>query len=216
MKDEYYKKVVIESEKDLPEDGNYLCHIIEGCVENCIIKRSNGHKAYKPKWWIDNIDWYLLPVNQEQSVQVIDKEWIFEIIDKTNKFAKQLITDHFDRHRDQLKPVDLRDELINFTKYFRHGLTEEDVDDYLKDQIEAEVKQEQIEADAMRALHHASEKVGKKERDPMRDLHCAIEKSVKFINEQGIYSDTYTTECDGEDEPGNVITDKGIYFDDEN
>jgi len=30
--------------------------------------------------------------------RLISKEWIFEIIDKTNSFAKQLIIDHFDRH----------------------------------------------------------------------------------------------------------------------
>lgn len=28
----------------------------------------------------------------------IDKDWIFEIMDKTNAFAKQLIKDHFNRH----------------------------------------------------------------------------------------------------------------------
>jgi hypothetical protein len=28
----------------------------------------------------------------------LNKNWIFEIIDKTSVFAKQLITDHFDRH----------------------------------------------------------------------------------------------------------------------
>jgi hypothetical protein len=29
----------------------------------------------------------------------IDKKWIFEILDKTNAFAKQLIEDHFNRHK---------------------------------------------------------------------------------------------------------------------
>jgi hypothetical protein len=33
----------------------------------------------------------------------IDKDWIFEIIDQTSKFSKQLIQDHFDRH--QSEPV---------------------------------------------------------------------------------------------------------------
>ena len=28
----------------------------------------------------------------------IDKKWIFEIIDKTTEFQKQLINDHFERH----------------------------------------------------------------------------------------------------------------------
>jgi len=28
----------------------------------------------------------------------VDKEWIYEIMDKTNAFAKQLIENHFNRH----------------------------------------------------------------------------------------------------------------------
>ena len=38
--------------------------------------------------------------SEEQSITdyKIDKEWIFEILNKTNEFAKQLIVDHFKRH----------------------------------------------------------------------------------------------------------------------
>jgi hypothetical protein len=35
---------------------------------------------------------------EQQQPTDIDKKWIFEIMDKTNAFAKQLIEDHFKRH----------------------------------------------------------------------------------------------------------------------
>ena len=35
----------------------------------------------------------------------IDKEWIFEIIEKTNRFQKQLIEDHFELHPETSKEV---------------------------------------------------------------------------------------------------------------
>ena len=40
-----------------------------------------------------------LEAQLKEQKEGIDKEWIFEIIDKTNAFAKQLIEDHFKRHQ---------------------------------------------------------------------------------------------------------------------
>jgi hypothetical protein len=37
----------------------------------------------------------------EHRTDGIDKDWIFEIINKTNQFAKQLIEDHFKRHTEE-------------------------------------------------------------------------------------------------------------------
>ena len=40
--------------------------------------------------------YYKLKMEKEKG---IDKNWIMEILDKTNAFAKQLIEDHFNRHK---------------------------------------------------------------------------------------------------------------------
>ena len=39
------------------------------------------------------------PSGIRESKTTIDKDWIFEIMNKTNAFAKQLIEDHFNRHK---------------------------------------------------------------------------------------------------------------------
>ena len=46
-------------------------------------------------------------------MKTISKEWIFEILDKTNAFAKQLITNHFDRHPQEVVLPEEAKELLN-------------------------------------------------------------------------------------------------------
>ena len=70
--------------------------------------------------------------------------------------------------------------------------------------LEYEIKQEQIEADAMRALHHASEKAGKESPSPERDIHK--DHTKEWFIEQLKKVNTGTP---------NVITDKGVYDDDD-
>ncbi len=63
----------------------------------------------------------------------IDKEWIFEIIDKTTEFQKQLITNHFNNHPEyseneqitKLKEIITALEELNEMKMFLHEITVE-------------------------------------------------------------------------------------------
>ncbi len=67
-----YKKVVIKSEDDLPKDGNYIAHYKKFDIDSpagTIISNYSHLNLPKKLNWLTHIDWYLLPVGQEQSVQ---------------------------------------------------------------------------------------------------------------------------------------------------
>ncbi len=59
---EYYKKVYIKSEDDLPkEEGEYMCHLKTRCI---VVKPfSNTGGVFSPSWWISRVDWYLQPIS---------------------------------------------------------------------------------------------------------------------------------------------------------
>jgi len=77
MKYELYKKVYIKSEADLPkEDGVYIAHSkIFDKVGNWKFKNyeNDNFPEYCKKQWLDNIDWYLLPVSTTLSRDIVKK-----------------------------------------------------------------------------------------------------------------------------------------------
>jgi hypothetical protein len=91
----------LTDEKDVRK---FICSKIDEKYE----KRKGTWKwnhASDPEWYKPDMSevarWmeeYATQHKETESTEGIDKEWIFEIIDKTNQFAKQLIKDHFNRH----------------------------------------------------------------------------------------------------------------------
>jgi hypothetical protein len=78
MKTELFKKVYIRSEEDLPKkDGNYIVkdrenynpHYLPFVVSKAVI---NLNKDF----WLNNIDWYLLPIADEQWQEKLTDEQI--------------------------------------------------------------------------------------------------------------------------------------------
>lgn len=58
-----FEQVFIHSEKDLPkEDGNYKCHFSDGSF-----KENFEFKSRYSQWWLNEVDWYLLPVDSVPS-----------------------------------------------------------------------------------------------------------------------------------------------------
>jgi hypothetical protein len=62
--EEYFRKVVIKSESDLPkEEGEYTISILDSDTPTG--GATFNHLPKTIKWWLANIHWYLLPVSQE-------------------------------------------------------------------------------------------------------------------------------------------------------
>ena len=59
-----YVKVLIKSEKDLPEEGNYQVMYKNGVFDkDAIMRRESDNKSLQPKWWLQKVDWYLRPTS---------------------------------------------------------------------------------------------------------------------------------------------------------
>jgi hypothetical protein len=76
MKDKLFKKVFIKSEADLPkEDGNYFIGYKNQRTIKVIYYEISGKMlASDPQYWIDMIDWYLVPLDQDVKDQIIEKQ----------------------------------------------------------------------------------------------------------------------------------------------
>lgn len=74
---EYYRKVYIKSEADLPkEDGLYLSQSHKGILGDRIFGEYEKEKNYayhhSAKFWLDNIDWYLQPIADKAPIESKD------------------------------------------------------------------------------------------------------------------------------------------------
>lgn len=75
MKTEYYQKVIIESEKDLPKDtGIYICR--DTSRQIIVDVRRDIDIPANRKYWLENIAWYYLPVQSisEEAPELTDEE----------------------------------------------------------------------------------------------------------------------------------------------
>lgn len=64
MKTEYYKKVYIKTEDDLPKEGTYLVQLKNSDRDPYYWEFEEGSPA-NYKYWLKRIDWYLQPVKEE-------------------------------------------------------------------------------------------------------------------------------------------------------
>lgn len=58
-----YRKVIIKSEKDLPEDGIYFVH----SIKSGLVTEYSYHD--NPNVWMCRIDWYLQPIETEEETK---------------------------------------------------------------------------------------------------------------------------------------------------
>ena len=73
MKTVYVKKY-IKSVDDLPKDGLYPCHVKSfdaNSISSFILLRDETN--FDVYWWLDNIDWYLLPVELPDEKEIEDE-----------------------------------------------------------------------------------------------------------------------------------------------
>lgn len=74
---EYYQKVYIKSDTDLPKDGLYIAHYKMYKTDSpagTILSQYDHLNSHKKQNWLERIDWYLQPVS------LPDKELTVEII----------------------------------------------------------------------------------------------------------------------------------------
>ena len=73
---EYYRKVFIKSEEDLPkEDGDYIVHSKSygwTGIANWKAFENPNYPEYNQYLWLLNYDWYLLPVELPSVEEIID------------------------------------------------------------------------------------------------------------------------------------------------
>lgn len=143
MKDEYYKKVYIKSEADLPKkDGDYIVHSKTYKwigLHNWKSFENESYPEYNQYSWLLNFDWYLQPIESSEPVPedkctkcVFDKctKCVFKV--NYDKFHSARVA--FEKFRSQAKAIDLREELRKYAEWFCKGEidAEGSVKEYLK------------------------------------------------------------------------------------
>lgn len=74
---EYYQKVYIKSEADLPRDGIYIAHYKMYKTDSpagTILSQYDHLNSHKKQNWLERIDWYLQPVSLPDKDKIIQKQ----------------------------------------------------------------------------------------------------------------------------------------------
>ena len=80
MKEQYYKQVWIESERDIPKKGRFWTH--QKMYEDSILTKFDFGTLHR-RLWLKNIDWYLQPILQPKGLT--DEEINEQATEQANK-----------------------------------------------------------------------------------------------------------------------------------
>ncbi|TRZ80538.1 hypothetical protein D4R86_04260 [bacterium] len=87
----FYEKVVLDDKKErLPEDGTYQVMYKNGVFDkDAIMRRESDNKSLQPKWWLQEVGWYLRPTSLRDELMKAISRYI-GISDFNNMYAQSV------------------------------------------------------------------------------------------------------------------------------